>query len=85
MARKDAILNMKQVLITRRDALRKALAGDLSLLKELREQSAGDVIDAAARFGPRRDQFSTGRSGKPRTCPDRKRPGADAWRNVWLV
>jgi DnaK suppressor protein len=47
MARKDSIHSMKQVLITRRDALRKALAGDLSLLKELREQSAGDVIDAA--------------------------------------
>ena len=30
MARKDAILNLRQVLIKRRDALRKALAGDLS-------------------------------------------------------
>jgi DnaK suppressor protein len=47
MARKDAILSMRQILIKRRDALRKALAGDLSLLKELREQSSGDVIDAA--------------------------------------
>lgn len=47
MARKDAILNLRNVLITRRDALRKALAGDLSLLKELRQQSVGDVVDAA--------------------------------------
>ena len=47
MARKDAIINMKQVLIKRRDALRKALAGDLSLLKELREQTSGDMVDAA--------------------------------------
>ena len=47
MARKDSILNMREVLITRRDALRKALAGDLSLLKELRQQSVGDVVDAA--------------------------------------
>ncbi|MBX3412864.1 MAG: TraR/DksA family transcriptional regulator [Pirellulales bacterium] len=47
MARKDAILAMRQALITRRDALRKALAGDLSLLKELSSQSSGDVIDAA--------------------------------------
>ncbi|MFV2068091.1 MAG: TraR/DksA family transcriptional regulator [Pirellulales bacterium] len=47
MARKDVILNMRDVLIRRRDALRKALAGDLSLLKELRQQSAGDVVDAA--------------------------------------
>jgi DnaK suppressor protein len=31
----------------RRDALRTALAGDLSLLKELRAQAAGDVVDAA--------------------------------------
>ncbi len=47
MARKEAILNLRNVLIKRRDALRKALAGDLSLLKELREQTGGDVVDAA--------------------------------------
>ena len=47
MPRKEAILNMRQVLITRRDALRRALAGDLSSLKELRQQSTGDVVDAA--------------------------------------
>ena len=47
MSRKAAVLNMRQVLIKRRDALRKALAGDLSLLKELRAQSSGDVVDAA--------------------------------------
>ncbi len=47
MARKDAILSMRQILIKRRDALRTALAGDLSLLKELRAQTAGDVVDAA--------------------------------------
>jgi DnaK suppressor protein len=47
MARKDEILRMRQILIKRRDALRKALAGDLSSLKELREQSTGDLIDFA--------------------------------------
>ena len=47
MARKDAMLKMRQILIMRRDALRKALAGDLSMLKELREQTAGDVVDFA--------------------------------------
>ena len=47
MSRKDAILNMRQVLIKRRDALRKALAGDLSLLKEMKAQASGDVVDAA--------------------------------------
>lgn len=47
MSRKDAILNMRQILIKRRDALRKALAGDLSLLRELRAQASGDVVDAA--------------------------------------
>lgn len=47
MARKEAILSMRQILIRRRDALRTALAGDLSLLKELRAQTAGDVVDAA--------------------------------------
>jgi DnaK suppressor protein len=47
MTRKDAILSLRKVLIKRRDALRKALAGDLSLLKELRQQTSGDVVDAA--------------------------------------
>ena len=46
MVRKDAITEMRDILMLRRDALRKALAGDLSTLKELREQS-GDVIDQA--------------------------------------
>ena len=47
MGRKEAILKLRQVLVHRRDALRKALAGDLSSLKELREQSSGDMLDAA--------------------------------------
>ncbi len=47
MSRKDAILNMRQVLLKRRDALRKALAGDLSLLTELSSQTTGDVVDFA--------------------------------------
>jgi len=47
MGRKDALSNLREVLVRRRDALRKALAGDLSSLKELREQSSGDVVDAA--------------------------------------
>ncbi|MEM6799569.1 MAG: TraR/DksA family transcriptional regulator [Planctomycetota bacterium] len=46
MARKDSILKMRDILVTRRDALRKALAGDLSLLTQLRNKS-GDVVDAA--------------------------------------
>lgn len=47
MARKDGILKMREILVMRRDALRKALAGDLSLLTQLREQTAGDVVDFA--------------------------------------
>jgi DnaK suppressor protein len=47
MARKDAMMTLRQILVRRRDALRQALAGDLSLLKELRQQNSGDVIDAA--------------------------------------
>ena len=47
MARKDSILKMREVLVKRRDALRKALAGDLSMLKSLSDQSSGDVVDAA--------------------------------------
>ncbi len=47
MARKDSIANLKKLLLKRRAALRQALAGDLSLLNGLKEQTAGDVIDAA--------------------------------------
>lgn len=47
MPRKDAMAEMREILLNRRDALRKALAGDLSMLKELREQIGGDVVDAA--------------------------------------
>jgi DnaK suppressor protein len=47
MTRKESIFKLRDLLVTRRNALRKALAGDLSLLKQLREQTGGDVIDAA--------------------------------------
>jgi DnaK suppressor protein len=47
MTRKDSILKMRDLLVIRRDALRKALAGDLSLLKQLRDQTGSDVVDAA--------------------------------------
>lgn len=47
MARKDSIVKLHGLLVNRRDALRKALAGDLSLLKALPEQTGGDVVDAA--------------------------------------
>ena len=45
MARKDSLQNLHAVLLKRRDALRRAIAGDLSLLREL--QQSGDVVDAA--------------------------------------
>lgn len=47
MTRQQALQNLRNVLVKRRDALRRALAGDLSMLKELREQTKGDVIDFA--------------------------------------
>jgi DnaK suppressor protein len=47
MSRKEAILNLREVLIKRRDALRRVLAGDLSSLNELKAQASGDVVDAA--------------------------------------
>ena len=42
MSRKEAILNIHQILVIRRDALRKALAGDFSQLAELRSQTSGN-------------------------------------------
>src|SRR5829696_4026856 len=45
--RKESLSKLRDLLVVRRNAIRKALAGDLSLLKQLREQSGGDVVDAA--------------------------------------
>lgn len=57
MARKDSLKNMRAILVKRRDALRSALAGDLTLLKELRSESPGDVIDAA--YDTAQDEISS--------------------------
>ena len=49
MTRRDALLRLKSRLITRRDALRKALADDVGRLREASEVVGyGDHIDAAA-------------------------------------
>lgn len=48
MGRKDILKEMKTVLLQRRDALRQALAGDDSLLKQMNQDSVGDVIDFAS-------------------------------------
>lgn len=45
--RNDSIKKIYDLLVTRRDALRRALEGDLSLLMQLREQTGSDVVDAA--------------------------------------
>ncbi|MFN9370211.1 MAG: TraR/DksA family transcriptional regulator [Planctomycetia bacterium] len=57
MARKDALLNLRSILVRRRDALRSALAGDLTLLRELRSESPGDVVDAA--YDSAQDELSS--------------------------
>lgn len=46
MVRKEALQKLRDVLLRRREAIRKALAGDLSLLCEL-AQEGGDSVDAA--------------------------------------
>jgi DnaK suppressor protein len=48
MGRKEILKDMKAVLLQRRDALRQALAGDDSLLKQMNQDSVGDVIDFAS-------------------------------------
>ena len=47
MARKDALLALHKLLVLRRDALRRALAGDMSLLKEMGSSGSGDSADIA--------------------------------------
>lgn len=48
MARKDDIKKLRETLVRRRDAMKRALKGDLSLLRELHQQKTGDFLDAAA-------------------------------------
>lgn len=48
MSRQDTLKTLRITLLRRRDALRKALVGDLSLLRELHQQKTGDPLDAAA-------------------------------------
>ncbi len=48
MSRKDAIKKLEETLVRRRDAIRRALKGDLSLFQELHQEKTGDVLDAAA-------------------------------------
>jgi DnaK suppressor protein len=57
MTRNEAISSLRKVLLKRRDALRSALAGDLSLLNELRGETRGDVIDYA--LDAAQDEIST--------------------------
>ena len=57
MARKDSLVSLRAILVRRRDALRSALAGDLSLLRDLRSESPGDVIDAA--YDSTQDEISS--------------------------
>ncbi|QDS94073.1 General stress protein 16O [Roseimaritima multifibrata] len=47
MPNKDAVKKLREVLVLRRDALQRALAGDLSLLREVRNSGSGDLLDAA--------------------------------------
>ncbi len=47
MGRKDSTMTMRQILINRRDALRRGFGGRLGQLKQLSKQTSGDVVDAA--------------------------------------
>jgi len=47
MAKKDALLRVHTRLVTRRDALRKALSGDMDAYREYSAMQVGDTVDAA--------------------------------------
>jgi len=47
MARKDALLRLTTRLMARRDALRKAISGDLDSFRKFAAVSVGDNVDAA--------------------------------------
>ena len=47
MARQDFLNEVQQLLIQRREALRKASNGDFSMLQKMRQETVGDVVDFA--------------------------------------
>jgi DnaK suppressor protein len=47
MARKDSLKKLREILTLRHTALRQAISGDDSLLKELMQHPGGDVVDFA--------------------------------------
>jgi len=47
MTRKEALAALREDLMTRREAIRMALLGDMSLLNELASQTKGDIVDWA--------------------------------------
>jgi len=57
MSHKDAILAIREAMLRRREALRKALTGDLSLLEEFRSKPSGDEVDMA--FRPVQDEIAS--------------------------
>jgi DnaK suppressor protein len=48
MSRKSSIKEIQEILVQRRDALKQAMSGDDSLLKEMSQNSGGDVVDFAS-------------------------------------
>ena len=47
MARKDSLNEMREILLERRQALRQAISGDDSLLREISQRQGGDEADFA--------------------------------------
>ena len=47
MARKDSLQDMREILLERRTALRQAVSGDDSLLREISQRQGGDEADFA--------------------------------------
>ena len=47
MSRKKSLQEMKDILLQRRTALRQAIDGDDSLLREMSQNSGGDSVDFA--------------------------------------
>lgn len=47
MARTETLKKLRETLVRRRNALQRALAGDLSLLQDVQDTGPGDLLDAA--------------------------------------
>ena len=85
MARKNALLRLTSRLIVRRDALRKALNGDLDSFRKFSELSVVGETSMPPSTRPMTELLAARGNREPGARTDRARPSANRCRSLWPV